>query len=93
MFSRYFYIKIINVFYLRFRFFRKMADRQNSRHRNETNRDLPPPNPMPPPAAVAAPANDADDRILAGALETARDIRQFRSTDRTYVYSLLQQGK
>ena len=61
-----------------------MADRQNSRHRNETNRDLPPPNPMPPPAAVAAPANDADDRILAGALETARDIREFRAPDRTY---------
>ena len=62
-----------------------MADHQNSHHRNETNRDLPSPNPMPPPAAGAAPADNADDQILAGALETARDIRQFRAPNRNYV--------
>ena len=61
-----------------------MADRQNRQHHhNKTNRD-PPPNPMPPPAA-AAPSNDVDNRILAGAVETARDIREFRRPDPTYV--------
>ena len=61
-----------------------MADRQNSQHHNETNRDLLPPNPMPPPAAGAAgaaPADNADDQILAGALETAREIHQFHMPD------------
>ena len=61
-----------------------MADCQNRQHHNETNSDLPPPNPMPPPAA-AAPSDDVDDRILAGAVETARNFRQFRQPDKTYV--------
>ena len=61
-----------------------MADRQNRHHHKETNRDLSPPNPMPPPAA-AAPSDDVDDRILAGAVETARDIRQFCQPNKTYV--------
>ena len=39
---------------------------------------------MPPPAA-AAPSNNVDDQILAGAVETARDIREFRWPDPTYV--------
>ena len=62
-----------------------MADCQNSCHCNETNRDLPPPDPMLPPAAGAAPTDDADDQILAGALETARGIPQFHKPDQSYV--------
>ena len=40
---------------------------------------------MLPPAAGAAPTDDADDQILAGALETARGIPQFHKPDQSYV--------